>query len=345
MRKHFVLLLAVILTVLLVTSGCSSSNQYGGNENTAASTSDSKLSEGQTVAAKNEVAERAEGDAGEANTSGGGEGGSIGNIAPAASSSETGFSQKLIYKASLTMEVGDYDKAVTELRNAIHQSGGYILQFQDEQYKYEKGSTYTIKVPSGNFTSFIDRLDGMEHKRFERQIGATDVTEEYVDLESRLKAKLVVEERLLGFMDQAQKADDLVKFSQQLSTVQEEIERIKGRIRYLDRGVAFSTVELRLYQTSEHAYDAKPTLGKRMSKTLSASVDTMVNVLQGLMIFIAGALPVVVFLAILASPVIWLVRRNSKSKPARPVSVQKEKINGIQNDKEAGPPDDRNDIS
>lgn len=74
------------------------------------------------------------------------------------------------------------------------------------------------------------------------------MTEEYVDLFSRLKAKQVVEARLIAFMEKATKADDLVKFSDQLGKVQVEIEQLKGRMRYIDQSVACSTIELRLYQ-------------------------------------------------------------------------------------------------
>nr|WP_301539618.1 DUF4349 domain-containing protein [Paenibacillus sp. NEAU-GSW1] len=231
----------------------------------------------------------------------------------ALSSAQGAFNQKLIYKANLTMEVSQYEKSVSELRNAIHQSGGYILQFQDGQYENEKGATYTIKVPSASFMSFIDRIDGIEHTRFERQLGATDVTEEYVDLESRLKAKQVVEERLLGFMDKAERADDLVKFSQQLAEVQEEIEQLKGRIRYLDRNVAYSTIELRIYQPSETtAHDEQDkNLGERMALALSGSMDAVSVALQAILVFVVGALPVLAVLAIIGIPVYFLLKRRS----------------------------------
>ncbi|MFX3633138.1 MAG: DUF4349 domain-containing protein [Candidatus Pristimantibacillus sp.] len=313
--KRGYLLLFMMFIILLVSAGCSSSD----NNNSASSTKseDSSASEvrgesGSTEAAKAETA---------LPSGGGNSDGGIGDIAPSDSSgADSGFNQKLIYKAELTMEVGNYDTAVTELRNAIHQSGGYILQFQDGQYKNEKGSTYTIKVPSVGFMAFIERLEGIEHKRFERQVGATDVTEEYVDLESRLKAKQIVEERLLGFMDKAQKADDLVKFSQQLSEVQEEIEVLKGRIRYLDRNVAFSTVELRMYQPSNAtaALDENKALGSKMSTAMNGSVDTLLVVLQGLLIFLSGALPVLLCLAIIGLPIYWLMRRH-KRRPITPI--------------------------
>ncbi|MCM3626455.1 DUF4349 domain-containing protein [Paenibacillus glycanilyticus] len=307
--------LLMLATVAMILGGCSSAN---GNMDKAASMANSgaampeqKLdnkAQVNTETASSSVEAPAAAAGGDA------DGGSIGEIA--AEGTGTGMNQKLIYKGNLTIEAVDYDRAATALRNAIHQSGGYILQFQDGQYNGEKSSTYTIKVPAAGFMDFIDRLDdGIEHKQFERQISGTDVTEEYVDLQSRLKAQQVVEERLLNFMDKATKADDLVKFSEQLATVQENIERLKGRIRYLDNNVSYSTIELRLYQPDAKSgtNSVEDGLGDKMSQALNDSVDAMISVLQGLLVFVAGALPVLLLLLLIGLPIYWL-RGRSRSR-------------------------------
>lgn len=306
-------LLVMIMAIALILGGCSSGSS---NMNSAASTANSgAVVNRQPSDAKAEVqSENAAGSAEAPAAAVGGEagGGSIGEIA--ADGTGAGLNQKLIYKANLTIEAVDFDKAATVLRNTIHQSGGYILQFQDGQYNGEKSSTYTIKVPAAGFMDFIDRLNGIEHKKFERQISGTDVTEEYVDLQSRLKAQQAVEERLLAFMDKATKADDLVKFSEQLATVQENIERLKGRIRYLDNNVSYSTVELRLYQPDAKSESVEDGLGDKMSKALQDSVNAMITVLQGLLVFVAGALPILLLLVIIGLPVYWL-RGKFRSRP------------------------------
>lgn len=301
--------LLMVMVAALILGGCSN---VSSNSNSAASSSNGTAAaadsfESQSAATESSTSSSAEAPAAVAGEAGSG---SIGEIA--AEGTGTAMNQKLIYKANLTIEAVDYDKAATALRNAIHQSEGYILQFQDGQYNGEKSSTYTIKVPAAGFMDFIDRLDGIEHKKFERQISGTDVTEEYVDLQSRLKAQQVVEERLLAFMDKATKADDLVKFSEQLSTVQENIERLKGRIRYLDNNVSYSTIELRLYQPDAKAEtkDKEDGIGDKMSEAINDSVDAMISVLQGLLIFIAGALPILLLLFIIGGPVYWFVGRS-----------------------------------
>ncbi|MBU5440511.1 DUF4349 domain-containing protein [Paenibacillus sp. MSJ-34] len=231
---------------------------------------------------------------------------------------DEGFNRKLIYRADLSMEVEDYVKAQSELLNRVQLAGGYVLEFSDQKSLYELGGIFTVKVPSGGFMNFIQQLEQMKHLEFSRNLQANDVTEEYVDLEARLKAKQVVEARLLSFMEKAQKADDLVRFSSELGSVQEEIERIKGRMRYLEQNVAFSTVNLRLYQTLEDADQAsiksKKPFGERISSTLSTSWQWTVAFLQGIVLFVVGALPVLVLLSIAAAVYWGVYRKKWKAK-------------------------------
>lgn len=235
----------------------------------------------------------------------------------------SGFDRKIVYRANLTMEVADFDKASTELQNALHQSGGYILKFSDSMNEAETGATYTLKVPAGGFMSFLDRLKAIEHEKFERQMQGTDVSEEYVDLESRLKANQVVEARLLAFMDKATRAADLLQFSNQLASVQQEIERIKGRMRYLDANVAYSTIELRMYQpkagTLAASAKAGP-LGARMASALEASAKGVGEAIQSVLVFLAGALPVLLLLAVIGLPLLWIARRSLRARQAKPVT-------------------------
>jgi Domain of unknown function (DUF4349) len=149
------------------------------------------------------------------------------------------------------------------------------------------------------------------------------VTEEFVDLDARLKAKQTVESRLLGFMDKATKTDDLVRFSDQLAGVQQEIEQIKGRIRFLDQNVAFSTINLRLYQTSgieeikEEKTDEKAGFGERISNALSGSAKALRVIGEGILVVIAALLPVLVVVAVIGIPVFLFVRKRNASRRVR----------------------------
>lgn len=224
---------------------------------------------------------------------------------------EAGFNRKLIYRANLVMPVEDYAKAQTALRDLVALSGAYILQFSESANTGEKGGTYTIKVAANGFVSMLDGLEKLS-PAIQRNVQGQDVTEEYVDLSSRLTAKQLVETRLLSFMEKASKTDDLLAFSNELAKVQETIEQIKGRMRYLDQNVSYSTIEIRMYQqTGKKPLLSDPnelTLGERVDKAWGSSLNVLVAVMQGLLVFLAAAVPVLFILLLIAVPV-WVYRR------------------------------------
>lgn len=223
-----------------------------------------------------------------------------------------GFNRKLIYKANVTLEVKDYGKAQSAIRDLVALSDGYILQFSDTKTTQEKGGTFVIKVPTTGFMPFISKL-AEKYPDLQQTVQGQDVTEEYVDLTSRLKAKQAVESRLLAFMEKADKAMDLLNFSNNLGTVQEEIEQIKGRMRYLDQNVAFSTIEIRVYQSLVDGMvkvkGEEGTVLDRSWETMKQSTEYIYLFLTGLIIFLSGALPILLFMMIFAVPVFYILRK------------------------------------
>ncbi|MFS0839571.1 DUF4349 domain-containing protein [Paenibacillus sp. 1P03SA] len=234
-----------------------------------------------------------------------------------------GFDRKVIYKGNLTAEVEDYAKAQKALRELVTASGAYILQFTEDNTSSEIGGTFTIKVAAGGFSSLLDGIEKISPTR-QRNITGQDVTEEYVDLTSRLKAKKVVESRLLAFMEKATKSDELLAFSAELGKVQEEIERIQGRMRYLDQNVEYSTVELKLVQPKEGSIlkGSGTPFGKQIGSTFTKSIDFIVTVLKGLVIFVTALLPVAAIALVIGLPVYFGVRSRSRRRMRR-VEAQK----------------------
>ncbi|MDF2814885.1 MAG: hypothetical protein K0Q81_1085, partial [Paenibacillus sp.] len=183
---------------------------------------------------------------------------------------------------------------------------------------YEQSGTLTVKVPASGFTQFITTLEQMKPKTIQQNIQGQDVTEEFVDLTARLKAKQVVEARYLDFLSKSAKAEELISFSNELAKVQEEIEKIKGRMTYLEQNVDFSTVEIRLYQKLEGAKkhnEPADTFVNQIKHAAVSSTAVIFNVLQALLLFAAGALPVLVVLSIAGIPMLFCSAREDAIWP------------------------------
>lgn len=246
-----------------------------------------------------------------------------GGPAPAAASgSGTGIAaeapagRQIIYKANVTMEVADFASANTDINNRIHLAGGYLLQFSENQTDYEKSATLVVKVPAGGFNRFLAELESAEHKSIQRSVQGQDVSEEFVDLDARLKSKQAEEARLLDFMGKATKSDELVAFSAQIGKVQTEIEQIKGRMRYLEQNVAYSTVEIRLYQKNVKAkaegQQPETAFSAKLSNAFSDTAGIVLVFFQGLLVVIAGGLPILAVLAVIGIPLYFVYRARKK---------------------------------
>src|SRR5699024_7646021 len=107
-----------------------------------------------------------------------------------------------------------------------------------------KNGHITARIPQEDFKSFIKTGEEGSSKDLDSSTSGEDVTKVYVDLKSRLNSKEVVEDRLLTFMEEADKTEDLLKISNDLAEVQEEIEALKGQINYLDDKSDLATVSI-----------------------------------------------------------------------------------------------------
>src|SRR5699024_10408113 len=131
----------------------------------------------------------------------------------------------------------DLDEEITEL-------DGYIVDsnINEDEEEGSKNGHITARIPQEDFKSFIKTVEEGSSKVLENSTSGEDVTEEYVDLESRLKSKEVVEDRVLAVVGEADKTGDLLNISNGLAEVQEEIEALKGQINYLDDKSDLATV-------------------------------------------------------------------------------------------------------
>lgn len=176
---------------------------------------------------------------------------SVGAVKQASKANLTNQEDKMIiYNGDLTVKTKDYEEFYQELEQLIQDKNGYMVHTSTHQNEQEQmQATITLRVPKEQFYPFVHSVPSISDEISHSNINGEDVTEQYVDLESRLKAKEKIEERLLSFMDKAEKTEDLIAISKDLERVQEEIETIQGRMKYLQNQSDFSTLTLNIQET------------------------------------------------------------------------------------------------
>jgi hypothetical protein len=235
------------------------------------------------------------------------------------SDSDESVDRMVIYKANLRMRVKNFENAQKEMEAKAKKYDGFMIGSTSYRDSNEQVSgSITLRVPQQHFQSFLHDAEGVAEEVLERNVNGQDVTEEYVDLESRLRAKRVVEERLLEFMKNAQKTEDLLKISNDLSVVQEEIEQVMGRMKFLENQSALSTITIDLYEKNVII----PNLEKddlntweKTKKQFVTSTNFLLGAFSSIFVFFIGNLPVFLLLAIFMVIVFYGIKKSSRRKP------------------------------
>jgi len=113
----------------------------------------------------------------------------------------------------------------------------------------------TIKVPSENFNKLVADISDIVPKLDRKNIQSNDVTAEFIDIEARLKAKKVIEDRYLDILAKANKISEILEIERKLGDIRTEIESMEGRLKWLSSQVAMSTISVLYYETNENKSD------------------------------------------------------------------------------------------
>ena len=156
------------------------------------------------------------------------------------------FGRKIVKTADLGLRSEEVRKSAAQAQQLAAAAGGTVLSSQ----VYRNGDSVTadlvLSVPSGEFERVLEELRSLGEKVTTDTISGQDVTEEYVDLESRERNLRATEESLLRLYDRAENVEEALSIQRELTTVRGEIELVQGRIKYLDQRSAYSQITLNI---------------------------------------------------------------------------------------------------
>ncbi|MEW4571345.1 DUF4349 domain-containing protein [Tautonia sp. JC769] len=225
---------------------------------------------------------------------------------------EAGFNRKIIYDAQIDLEVEDLDPAADRLVSLVQQHRGYIAE-QDVAGSpgSKRSAKWKLRVPVEEFEAFVQELLSLgELKRNVRT--SQDVSEQFYDIEARIRNKRVEEETILKILEERSgQLEDVLKVQVELSRVRGEIEQMEGRLRVLENLSSLATVTVNLRERDDYAPAAPvvPDFRTRVARAWSGSVTDLRTSAENFVVFVSErALPtLVVLLALIA--VFPLVRR------------------------------------
>lgn len=225
-----------------------------------------------------------------------------------APNSDGTIQQKLIKESYLNFETQDLDKTYIFITGIIKQNGGFI-QDDNSNKSYNRISRHlVVRLPSVEFQKTIDSISNYVDFFDTKRISSRDVTEEFIDIEARLKAKQTLEKRYLELLSKAKNVKEILDIERELSKIREEIEAKQGRLKYLKNKVSLSTINIEFYKLTAES-GVTVSYGAKMLNAIKSGFN-------GISLFFLGILHIWPFILIVIL-LLFFIKRWIKKKQTK----------------------------
>jgi Domain of unknown function (DUF4349) len=323
--------LLLLSTTLLIVSGCGS----GANKQVAAD---------QQTAKPNTQAENHDARAGQFREQArlAGDSDSLGKDPAEATQTKVSLSQadkanaasqaierKIIRDGNLTIEVASPTESQRKISSVAESHGGFVVtsemtqQTADDKSKPEMSVNLVVRVPAAQFDKAMEEIRAVASRVVQEKRTGNDVTEEFIDLEARMKNQKALETQFLEIMKRAGKVEDALEVQRQLADVRTEIERLEGRKRFLENQSSLSTINVTL-QTPTQIVNAAG-FWYSIRSAFADGVDVAGAIILFLIRAVIALLPILVLIVSPAALIAKFVVRRVQSR--RPPKQDAEEVN------------------
>ncbi|MEC9308464.1 MAG: DUF4349 domain-containing protein [Chloroflexota bacterium] len=154
--------------------------------------------------------------------------------------------RKIINTASITIEVAGIEATLESIKSITDRSGGYVENLSSHSDQTHPQANLTIRVPQSKFNSIIQSLKALGEVK-NHSSGTEDVSEQFVDMEARLKSLAAEETSLLSLLDNVEGISDILSIERELYRVRSDIERYQGQLNFLESKIDLSTIYITLF--------------------------------------------------------------------------------------------------
>jgi len=227
--------------------------------------------------------------------------------------------RKLIYTAEIDLIVEDFTPVPSQVVALAKRFDGYVASSQlTGSPGSPRSGHWTIRVPVQRYDEFLPAAHELGEVRHSSS-QSRDVSEEYYDLEARIRNKKQAETRLLKHLeDSTGKLEEILKVENELDRVREKIEQMEGRMRVLNDLTSLTKVTLTVDEIKNYVPEEAATYGTRVRRSFGASLDKLVSAGKETSIGMVVAVPWLVVLSVPTAVLWFLVRIGRKRQPPSP---------------------------
>lgn len=162
--------------------------------------------------------------------------------------------KKIIKDGRLGIKVTEVEKAKSRIDSLVKNNGGYYANETFNNTDYEASYNLRIRIPTDKFEKFIAEVESGDGEILYKQIDARDVTDQFIDLETRLETKRNYLARYRELLEKAKSVKEILEIEEKIRGLEEEIESTTGRLKYLGDLVDYSSLDLMISKRKEFKY-------------------------------------------------------------------------------------------
>ncbi|MEK6282739.1 MAG: DUF4349 domain-containing protein [Acidobacteriota bacterium] len=207
------------------------------------------------------------------------------------------MNRKILRNADLILEVAAPTEAQRNITSIAEALGGFVVTSESKRRQNSDAATQdlevnlVIRVPAAQFSAALEQIRGAGSRVIEEKTTGQDVTEEFIDLEARIKTQKALELQFLEIMKQANKVVDALEVQRQIAEVRTEIEKLEGRKRFLENRASLSTISVSL-QTPTAIVVNTSGFGRNIREAVAESVGVASEIVLFLIRFVIVMIPI-----------------------------------------------------
>jgi hypothetical protein len=228
--------------------------------------------------------------------------------------------RKIIRNGELDLETDDPLAGQRQLVAIAESNDGFVVTSESRQLDEKRVTvSATLRIPAARFDTAIEAIRALGGRVLREKVTGQDVTEEYVDLQARIRTKQAVEAQYLEIMKQARTVPDVLAVQEKLGAIRAEIEQLEGRLRFLENQTSLSTIKVSLTPPSPVVSSTGIGFFDEVRRALGNTVDVFLGVLVGLVWFASYFIPLAIVIGIPGYFVLrFLWRRLTKRARSEP---------------------------
>lgn len=220
--------------------------------------------------------------------------------------------RKIIKTANISINVKSLDDFIKGLSEYVKVSGGYSSDERTQSYDDHRYSELVVNIPSEKLEDFLAKVDTLGTIT-QKNINSSDVTNSYIDIQSRIKALETEQETLLKILEKAENLSDVIQLQDRLSQVRSELESYKSQLKLLDGQIEFSSVTISATESKRTIKTDDSFMSKVKEKFLE-SIYGITDFFTEFAISFLGAIPYLLIIAVVTVVVIVIIKKKRNKK-------------------------------